>query len=184
MEDGIGNLGLLPREGSTFLEKFRGEGSKIIGISVFEGQPNINGNFFHTLGEPDAAQEKGDVMGDGNGNLELSPRPSLLSQKSPGMRVVKCGLRIWGVGTVVRTWDRNFLGFPLEVVVSKVEACQKSLIHWSRNSFCHVKREIMEEKKLLKVVEGEAAKGRQVDRFLKIKSEIVDLLCLDEKVWQ
>ena len=48
MEDGIGNLGLLPREGSAFSEKLRGEGSKVIGISVFEGQLNINGNHSHT----------------------------------------------------------------------------------------------------------------------------------------
>ena len=34
------------------------------------------------------------------------------------------------------------------------------------------------------MVECEAAQGRQVDRFLKLKSEIVDLLHLDEKMWQ
>ena len=47
-----------------------------------------------------------------------------------------------------------------------------------------MKREIIEKKKLLKVAECEAAKGRQVNRFLKIKLEIVDLLRLDEKMWQ
>ena len=40
------------------------------------------------------------------------------------------------------------------------------------------------KKKLLKAVECEAAKGRQVDRFIKLKSEVVDLLCLDEIMWQ
>ena len=37
---------------------------------------------------------------------------------------------------------------------------------------------------MLKAAECEAAKGRQVDRFIKLKSEVVDLLCLDEKMWQ
>ena len=59
--------------------------------------------------------------------------------------------------TVVRTWDRSVLGSSMEVVVSKLEACQKSLMQWSRNSFCHVRWEIIKKKKLLKVVEGEAA---------------------------
>ena len=86
--------------------------------------------------------------------------------------------------TVVRTWDRNVGGSPMEMVVTKLEACQQSLTHWSKSSFCHVKREIAEKKKLLKVAECEAAKGRQVDRFIKLKSEVVDLLRLDEKIWQ
>nr|XP_023899854.1 uncharacterized protein LOC112011749 [Quercus suber]POE51330.1 hypothetical protein CFP56_72199 [Quercus suber] len=85
---------------------------------------------------------------------------------------------------VVQTWDRNVLGSPMEMVVSKLGACQKSLMHWSRNSFCHVRREIFEKKKLLKVAESDAAQGRKVDHFLKLKSEIVDLLRLDEKMWQ
>ena len=37
--------------------------------------------------------------------------------------------------TVVRTWDRSVVGSPLEVVVSKLEAC-----------FCHVRREIIEKR--------------------------------------
>ncbi|KAL0011115.1 hypothetical protein SO802_006223 [Lithocarpus litseifolius] len=86
--------------------------------------------------------------------------------------------------TVVRTWDRSVSGSPMEVVVSKLGACQKSLLQWSKNSFCHVRREIAEKKKLLKVAEGEAAQGRQVDQFQKLKSDIVDLLRLDEKMWQ
>ena len=57
---------------------------------------------------------------------------------------------------VVRTWDRNVVGSPMEVVVSKLKACQKSLRHWSSNSFCHVRQEIIGKKKLLKVVECEA----------------------------
>ena len=44
----------------------------------------------------------------------------------------------------------------MEVVVSKLKACQKSLRHWSCNSFCHVRQEIIGKKKLLKVVECEA----------------------------
>ena len=51
---------------------------------------------------------------------------------------------------MVRPWDRNVLGSPMEVVVSKLEACQQSLMHWNRNSFCHVKREIAEKKEVAK----------------------------------
>ena len=76
------------------------------------------------------------------------------------------------------------LGSPMEMVVSKLEACQKRLVHWSGNSFCHMRWEIIEKKKLLKVAESEAAQGRQMDRFLKLKSNIVDLFWLDEKMWQ
>ena len=41
-----------------------------------------------------------------------------------------------------------------------------------------------EKKEVVKSGECEAAKGRQVDRFIKLKSEVVDLLYLDEKMWQ
>lgn len=81
--------------------------------------------------------------------------------------------------TVVWTWDRSVMGCPVEVVVTKLEACQKSLLQWSKNFFCHVRREIIEKKKMLKVAECEASQVW----FLKLKSEIVDLLCLDEKMW-
>ena len=45
-------------------------------------------------------------------------------------------------------------------------------------------RRLLKKKKLLKRVECEAAQGRQGDRFHKLKSEIVDLLRLDKKMWQ
>ena len=51
--------------------------------------------------------------------------------------------------TVVRTWDRSVLGSPMEVVVSKLKACQKSLMHWSRNPFCHVRQEIIKKKEVV-----------------------------------
>ncbi|KAL0004665.1 hypothetical protein SO802_012226 [Lithocarpus litseifolius] len=85
--------------------------------------------------------------------------------------------------TVVRTWGRDVLGSPIELVVSKLEACQKSLAIWSRNSFCHVRREITEKKKMLRAAERDAAMGRRVDHFLKLKTDIVDLLRLEEKMW-
>lgn len=47
-----------------------------------------------------------------------------------------------------------------------------------------MRREIIEKKKILKVAEFEAAWGRHVDRFLELKSEIGDLLRLEEKMWQ
>ena len=51
----------------------------------------------------------------------------------------------------------------MEVVVTKLEACQLNLTHWSKSSFCYVKREIAEKKKLLKMAERDVAIGRQVD---------------------
>ena len=86
--------------------------------------------------------------------------------------------------TVERTWDKSVTGSPVEVVVAKLDACQKSLSQWSKHSFCHVRREISEKKKMLKVAEREATQGKNVERFLKLKSDIVDLLYLDEKMWQ
>ena len=49
--------------------------------------------------------------------------------------------------------------------------------------FAMRKGRLRKKKKLLKAAECEAAKGRQVDRFIKLKSEVVDQLCLDEKMW-
>lgn len=79
------------------------------------------------------------------------------------------------------TWDRSVTGSPVEVVVTKLDACQKSLSQWSKHSFCHVRREISKKKKVLKVAEREATQGKNVERFLKLKSEIADLLCLEKK---
>lgn len=64
---------------------------------------------------------------------------------------------------MVRTWNRNVGGSSMEVVVTKLEACQLNLTHWSKSSFCYVKREIAEKKKLLKMAERDVAIGRQVD---------------------
>ena len=47
-----------------------------------------------------------------------------------------------------------------------------------------MRREISEKKKdWLNVAEREATQGKNVEKFLKLKSNIAELLRLDEKMW-
>ena len=86
--------------------------------------------------------------------------------------------------TVKGTWERVATGSPMATVMSKIEACQRSLTQWSKHSFCNVSAELMGKKKLLQAAELEAAQGRNVDFFMQLKGEVSDLLRLEEKMWQ
>lgn len=61
--------------------------------------------------------------------------------------------------TVVGTWGRSTSGSPMERVIAKLEACQGNLTQWSKHSFCHVKKEITDKKRLLEAIERDAAQG-------------------------
>ena len=86
--------------------------------------------------------------------------------------------------TVKGTWELAATGSPMATVMSKIEACQRSLTQWSKHSFCNVSAELMGKKKLLQAAELEVAQGRNVDFFMQLKGEVSDLLRLEEKMWQ
>ena len=71
MDEGMGNLKLLPREGCDISDKLREEGSNVIGVPGFEGQKATSRDFLHTSHVGDVVQEKGEERYDKNGILEL-----------------------------------------------------------------------------------------------------------------
>ena len=71
MDEGMGNLELLPREGCDISDKLREEGSNVIGVPGFEGQKATSRDFLHTSHVGDVVQEKGEERYDKNGILEL-----------------------------------------------------------------------------------------------------------------
>ena len=85
--------------------------------------------------------------------------------------------------TVLEVWDRAVSISPMAAMVSKLEACQDKLIQWSKHSFCNVSVELKEKQKLLQVAEREAALGKNTEVFMQLKSEVSELLRLEEKMW-
>ena len=85
--------------------------------------------------------------------------------------------------TVLEVWDRAVSSSPMATMVSKLEACQDKLIQWSKHSFCNVSVELKEKQKLLQVAEREAALGKNTEVFMQLKSEVSELLRLEEKMW-
>nr|POF09816.1 hypothetical protein CFP56_67424 [Quercus suber] len=57
-------------------------------------------------------------------------------------------------------------------------------MQWSKSSICNVSKSLAEKKHLLKQVEATAISGKGMEAFLKLKSEIQDLLRMEEKLWQ
>ena len=84
---------------------------------------------------------------------------------------------------VLEVWDRAVSGSPMAAAVSKLEACQEKLIQWSKHYFCNVSIELKEKRKLLQVAKREAALGKNTEVFMQLKSEVSELLHLEEKMW-
>lgn len=72
------------------------------------------------------------------------------------------------------------LGSPMEEVIEKINACRRSSMQWSKHSFLNVSRALFEKK--LKEDEVVAVRGKDVEIFLQLKSEINDLLRLKGKM--
>lgn len=83
---------------------------------------------------------------------------------------------------VIGTWGMATLGSPMEEVIKKINACKRSSMQWSKHSFLNVSRALFEKK--LKEDEVVAVRGKDVEIFLQLKSEINDLLRLEEKMMQ
>ena len=85
---------------------------------------------------------------------------------------------------MVGAWNRASSGSLMETMVTKIEACQKSITQWSKHSFRNVSKVLSEKKKLLKEAEVATTRGKNVEVFLQLKSKMNDLLRLEEKMWQ
>ena len=61
MDEGVGNLGLLPREACENSKNVRGMDSIVIGARGFEGQEGKSSKSTHTFHVVDGIQENGEV---------------------------------------------------------------------------------------------------------------------------
>lgn len=85
--------------------------------------------------------------------------------------------------TVANAWEAVSSDPPMRRVMQNLEACQTQLKRWSEQSFCNVANTLIEEKKSLKEAEEAAVKGGSLEFFLQLKSEVADLLRLEEQMW-
>ena len=85
---------------------------------------------------------------------------------------------------MAHSWETTHSGSPMALVVGKIDRCQANLKKWSKNSVCNISRSLMEKKKMLGKSEAAAIQGGSVDFFLQLKSEVNDLLRMEEQIWQ
>lgn len=78
--------------------------------------------------------------------------------------------------TVQRAWMTDSSIFPMESVMTKIDVCQTHVMQWSESSICNVSKSLTEKKHLLKQAEATTISGKGTEAFLKLKSEIQDLL--------
>nr|POF16666.1 hypothetical protein CFP56_67884 [Quercus suber] len=86
--------------------------------------------------------------------------------------------------TMARAWRIVPSGPPMAQVMEKIENCQVRLRQWSKHSMCNITRTLVNKKKSLQQAEDAAVKGGNVDFFRQVKTEVNDLLRLEEKLWQ
>ena len=84
---------------------------------------------------------------------------------------------------MARSWDSAHSGSPMALAVGKIDRCQVNLKKWSKSSVCNISRSLLEKKKMLGKAEAAAFQGGSVDFFLKLKSEVNDLLRIEEQMW-
>ena len=72
----------------------------------------------------------------------------------------------------------------MAAIIGKIDRCQTKLKKWSKNSGCNISRTFVDKKKMLCKAEVAALQGSSVDVFLQLKSEVNELLCMEEKMWQ
>ena len=86
--------------------------------------------------------------------------------------------------TVKNAWKAVSADPPMPKVMLNVDTCKTQLRVWSKKSFGNVVNTLLEKKKNLKIVEESASKGGNVEFFLQLKAEVVELLRVEEKMWQ
>ena len=85
---------------------------------------------------------------------------------------------------VARSWAAAHSGSPMAAVIGKIDRCQTKLKKWSKKSGCNVSQTLVDKKKMLCKAEVAALQGGSVDVFLKLKSEVNELLRMEEQMWQ
>ena len=85
---------------------------------------------------------------------------------------------------MARSWVAEQSGSPMVAVMGKIDRCQVKLKKWSKNSMCNISQTLVYKKKLLSKAEVAALQGGSVDVFLQLKSEVNELLHMEEQMWQ
>ncbi|KAL0008379.1 hypothetical protein SO802_009881 [Lithocarpus litseifolius] len=86
--------------------------------------------------------------------------------------------------TITAAWSEVSWASPMVEVMNKIENCKNQLRRWSKNSVCNISNTLVEKKKSLELAEAAAVRGGSMDFFLQLKSEVNDLLRMEEKLWQ
>ena len=87
--------------------------------------------------------------------------------------------------TVEAAWGCDVPGQAMARVDGKITHCQAKLKWWSRMAIGNITRLLKEKKKeLLRKAEEAAIAGRSMNRVLRLKKEINDLLSKEEKMWK
>ena len=80
-------------------------------------------------------------------------------------------------------WRQNFGSFPMTDVAGKINKCQLSLQHRSKQNFGNIRRQQAEKKRQLKQAERVAAQETNFVQVQQLKHDINGLLVAEEKIW-
>ena len=86
--------------------------------------------------------------------------------------------------TVESAWRYNATGHAMARVEGKISKCQTKLKWWSRVAIGNITWLLKEKKLLLRKAEDAATTGGPMNRVLRLKREINDLLSKEEKMWK
>ena len=86
--------------------------------------------------------------------------------------------------TIKSAWHYNATSHAMARVEGKISKCQTKLKWWSRVAIGNITRLLKEKKLLLCKAEDAATTGGPINRVLRLKREINDLLSKEEKMWK
>ena len=86
--------------------------------------------------------------------------------------------------TVESAWLFDAPGQAMSRVEGKISHCQAKLKWWSRIAIGNITRLLKEKKELLRKAEEVAIAGGSINKVLRLKKEINDLLSKEEKMWK
>ena len=85
--------------------------------------------------------------------------------------------------TIEETWSNTCEPNPSLAILKKVAQCEQELTWWSKHNFRHVRRDLVEKKKLLVVAENEAITSGDNSVIRGLKDEINILLDREARMW-
>ena len=83
--------------------------------------------------------------------------------------------------TVKNAWKAISADLPMSKVMMNVDTCKSQLRVWSKKSFGNVVNTLSKKRKNLKIAEESTTKGGSVEFFLQLKTEVAELLRVEEK---